>query len=699
MDIQEKLPFARHVFGLHKTDACRGILLRLLFFVIMAGFIDTLLLCAGASMRGLALFVPLFCVAIMTLAGEVLFSLFRIRTLAAPLAAAFVAGSALSSVALMIPPLLWQWTAWPAFLLLSVFVLFMAGFTGRYFNHVVPAFMQDIGAAFIFVVFVGFFARHQILALPTLLDTATLPAWTDYYIHGATIDSFADSFISRSGDIMLPGMPRVFYHYATFVLTAALGQGSGLPGLGLATAILLPFGLLIGLFGLYVFARQYVSYWPAIMAVVAVASIPDPLIYFFGNGFFDFHWLLFTAPGSAYAIGLAAVAYICLGQWFSTRRFSALILAALLTLTLILIRVHMFFLIAPAFAGAVVLNILPPPWRGRFTILAAIVFSGATFLLAQGLIFSNYASQYAQPFTYIFDILRFGPEPYARVTHWMIDTWGNAAAAVPATLIILFVTLGLWGILFSVVFVCLYRENKLEALDAVPPLLCCTYLFLIFWAPMAQNGSLDEYKHRHFLLLYAVIVVWTLLRFMKLDMLAPWFSGRNGIRAIGIGTVGLVALLVAGQKIDPAKPGDRIEWANTYFYNIKVDPGIVAAAYFIRSHARQGDIIAVDRASAYVDLDGPANKLASIADMPIYVGRAALEAKRGPQFDKIVQARLTDIDDVMRASSVADAFHMLQVKKISWLVTIAPAFPAWDAEGNATTFRSGQVYVYRLPTS
>jgi hypothetical protein len=51
---------------------------------------------------------------------------------------------------------------------------------------------------------------------------------------------------------MLPGTPRICYHYAPFILPTALSQISGLCGLGLATAILLPLRLLIGVVGLYV---------------------------------------------------------------------------------------------------------------------------------------------------------------------------------------------------------------------------------------------------------------------------------------------------------------------------------------------------------------------------------------------------------------------------------------------------------------
>jgi hypothetical protein len=670
-----------------------GVGLRLIFYVNIGVFVDALLWMSGAPMQGAALLAPVFGAAIVTFAGEVLLAVFGMSSLSAPLAAAFVIGSAISSISAIVPTLLWQWPANMAFLLWSAIVVVAGGLVRRRFDAAASALARDIAATAVFALFAGFFARHQITALPTLLHTAVLPAWVDYFIHGNTIVSFGDPAAARSGDIMLADAPRIFYHYAPFILPAALSQISGLCGLGLATAILLPLGLLIGMMGLYGLAKEWASFWMAVLAVSLVATLPDASTYFFKNGFFGFQWLIFTAPGSAYAIGLAAIAYACVIRWFFDRRFATLVLAALLTLMLILVRVHMFLLAAPAFTGAVVLDLLPPRWRVPVVITCAVIVSALTLLLVQGIAFDNYAGQFARPFTYILDVLSFGPDPYARIVDVIAQRWGKAAAALPAALFLFFATLGLWGAAFPLVFSCLGLKMKRTAADVVLVLLCCTYVLLIFWAPVAQNGNLDEFKHRHFVLLYAIIVLWTLLRLVQLVQESAWLSRANPAQAGAFGAVALVAMLITNRNIDPAKPLDSLRWAAT-FYNVRIDPGVAPAAAFIRNHRRYGDIIAVNLIAAHETLFSLATELSSMADVPIYVARSDLEMLRGSKIARSVQARLADLKAVETSSNIADAFNILRTHAIRWYVVVAPALPRWDESGRSARYQSASVYVY-----
>jgi hypothetical protein len=593
----------------------------------------------------------------------------------------------------MAPALLWQWPVDRAFLLWSAIVLGAAALLRRRLGARLPAAAPNLAAAVLFALLVGFFARRRIVALPTLLHEAELPAWVDYFIHGATIVSLGGRFAAGVGDIMLPGTPRVFYHYAPFTLPATLSHISGLCGVGLATAVLLPLGLMIGLLGLYCLARQWVGFWPSVTAVSLVAILPDASIVLGGNGFFGFQWLLFAAPGSGYAIGLAAVAYACLVRWFDEQRLETLALASLLTLLLILVRAHMFLLAAPGFAGGVVLRLVGPRWRTPLVVAITLVATVMTLLLAHGVGFGGYTAQYAKPFAYIVLSLGFGPLPYLEAIQRTANDWGNAAAALPAAALLLLATLGVWTAIFPVLFSWLAWRRKLVAADGVPAFLCCAYVLLIFWAPAAQSGDLGEYKHRHFVLLYAIIVLWTLLRLGRLSQDIAWRSKAYAACAAALGPAVLVFLLVAERNVDPARPLESLEWASS-FYDVHIDPGIAQAADFIRARKRQGDMIAVDTVSAQSSELGPASELSSLTDMPIYVGRAELEGQREPQVAHLVEARLGDVRSVETSRTGPEAFDILRAHGIRWYVTLAPQLPVWDRDHHATTYKSGSVSVY-----
>ncbi|BCF98095.1 hypothetical protein PPGU19_026640 [Paraburkholderia sp. PGU19] len=123
-----------------------------------------------------------------------------------------------------------------------------------------------------------------------------MPGWLDLYLHGTVIASFGDPLALTRGDIFLADARRPFYHYGPFMLPAALLPSTGLPGLGLATAVLLPFGLLIAALGTYAFAAELAGEGAALVAVLAIAILPDASHYGMYNGFYGFHWLLVTAP-------------------------------------------------------------------------------------------------------------------------------------------------------------------------------------------------------------------------------------------------------------------------------------------------------------------------------------------------------------------------------------------------------------------
>ncbi len=238
------------------------------------------------------------------------------------------------------------------------------------------------------------------------------------------------------------------------------------------------------------------------------------------------------------------------------------------------------------------------------------------------------------------------------------------------------------------------RAGRLRAADHVPALMCLVYLVLIFWAPMAANNNLSEYKHRHFVLLYAVVATWTAVRLLGLVGAARLFSGwpaRRAALAVGAATI---ATLFAYGHVDPARPSPAMAWADA-FYGPRVDPGIPPAASFLRAHAAPGDRMMAGGGTALSPLRGPALELVSMTDLPCYAGRIdqALEM-RAPDIVAEVKARAADIAAVDGAAQITDAFALLKARGVRWYVMVAPNLPAWDRDGSRATYHAGNVYVY-----
>ena len=197
-------------------------------------------------------------------------------------------------------------------------------------------------------VLVGFWCRHAASAVSELKATGILPVWSDYFIHGSIIAEFGDPLAVSRGSIELVGEPLAFYHYAAYMIPAALASVADLPGLALATSVMLPLGLLVAGLGSYALGTALADRRAGVVAIAFLLLLPDPSLYGLNNGFLGFHWLLFTAPGSGYGLGAAAIALVFANEWFSSGSRAALMLALALTAAMFQLRAHIFLLFAPA---------------------------------------------------------------------------------------------------------------------------------------------------------------------------------------------------------------------------------------------------------------------------------------------------------------------------------------------------------------
>ena len=146
-------------------------------------------------------------------------------------------------------------SAQSAFLIIAALILtwhFLAWkFLKAYFKHESAEFI----AACILLAAIALFSWVPVSAPVLLEKTGLLPIWDDYFIHGETIASFG-SPLALSANLELAGENPPFYHYVPFMLPAAFQALSGMSGLALSTSLLLPLGLAICVFGIYIFATE-----------------------------------------------------------------------------------------------------------------------------------------------------------------------------------------------------------------------------------------------------------------------------------------------------------------------------------------------------------------------------------------------------------------------------------------------------------
>jgi hypothetical protein len=489
----------------------------------------------------------------------------------------------------------------------------------------------------------------------------------------------------------------VFYHYASYMLPAAVVRLADLPAFGLATSLLLPYGILLAALGCYAFAKKMASEGIALLVPMALLLLPDASSIGFRNGFFGFHWLLFTAPGSGYGLGIAFAALTIVAMWRADRRHGTLWLGLIVTGALFQFRAHIFVLFAPALAMTIL-------WETDFVRRhARLIASAMLSLAAVGAVcvavvpVARQAWLHVSVFDRFMEIVHTGmvPTAYDGIYRTIERQYGEPSAWLVGFWALIPIALGALTIALPVAMTVAIRYSGRQPLDSFPIWCITTWLGLVVFAPGA-HGDPTEYQHRSFVLVYAVACVWTILwidRVIQAIHSARLRSVSDFIfRAVVV--VAVCASAAASVNKDPARP--RFAWGSQYF-GTRLQPGLLDAASFVRAQAAVGDTFALIPIDPSGQLDDAATRFAALSDVPAYVARAGIQVLNGQGRRAVVEQRLAALKLVETASDLDLAFQQLRAIGVKFLVALGDHGPRFDPQVSRAVFRTAGVAVYVTP--
>jgi hypothetical protein len=629
----------------------------------------------------------------VVLAGEIALRLARIEQIAARPLFALSLGSVVTSIFLVAAVFVTSATAGQAFVIWGLVVFACTAALGKReacedaFEWADLVTMAAIGT----IIAVG--CRAAAEAVPTLEATGRLPVWIDAYIHGTVIANFGDPLATGRGNILLAGVPLDFYHYGYYQLPAAVMGLVPANGLEIATAVLLPLGLFLGAIAVYALASEMADRRAGVLALALLVLVPDASHYGLANGFFGFHWLLFTNPGCGYGLAACASGLATLVIWLRTGNVRALILAALSITAVMQLRAHFFLWLAPAAVGTVLLAMpfarrhAGAIWAFGLLGFAGLVFALLTVAPLQRLWLAN-----SVVVDYIFTV-HAGQEPtaYTGLYGRLLATLGAPAAALVGTAMIVPAMLGAFVIAYPLMLTLSVRARGWQPIDALPLLLLIVFVVITLFAPATAWGDITEYQHRAFVLAYTVIAVWTSVYVVRL--LPPLAASPLWIALGSTGVATGAVALVTFAGIVPGAP--RFNWAKDY-YDVPVEAGIVAVARDIRLKSKTGDVVAVGPALADVYLVDPATQIASLTDLPTFLARYKSMISENESVREIAQHRLEVQKKVEAATDPGIAADLLKKEGVTWYVWLGKAGPAFDAQHRTADFATQDVAVYRV---
>ena len=463
----------------------------------------------------------------------------------------------------------------------------------------------------------------------------------------------------------------------------------------MAASLWLPYGVLLLALGTYALTRTLAGPSVGILAAVGLVLVPDASTYGLQNGFFGFHWLLFTAPGSSYALGVVFTALVFFAHWQTSKRWAYLSLALLTTLGLFEFRAHVFLLFVPAVAATLLGETDFARSRRRLLLSAAVVSVTAMLLVVATVPSVRDAWRQTSAFAPFIEAIHTQqmPTAYDGVFRLVEQDYGSVVAYTIGFIALIPIALGALAVACPLGLVVATRRTKWRPFDSFPIWCLVGWLGLVLVAPIPYHGDFSDFTHRPFVLVYASFFVWTLVFFDRALPRLRATSFASHVRGPMLVSTVVALGAVIGWSTNPAKP--RFTWGSQFF-GVELEQGLLEAAAFVRAHARPADTFVLIPVDPSARLDDSATRFAALANLPTYLARPQIHALRGPALRALVEQRVSQLKTLEAMNDRDEAFAMLRNINVTFLITLGEQGPRFDPNREHAVFQAGRVTVYRM---
>lgn len=334
------------------------------------------------------------------------------------------------------------------------------------------------------------------------------PFWADDFIHAGTINEYGDARSQGRGTLSLADQPRFVYHYASYTLPALASALFDVSGLDAKMLVWMPLSIAMMAAGLAVLGislsqtpreadgETAVGIQGGVLALLLLCLLPDAAAYGLQNGWYSFHWLVESSPGTGYSIGAGCASLAFLARWAKHRRRPDLIAGILLLLSMFLLRAHVMIWLIPPIGMLLVLGVGRYRLRNRLIVLAGIAVLGlaAMVVLSWQALQADATDFVTKYMTWVHQANV--PMAYEGLYAGLVEDLGRLGALPIGLGLALLAFTGVLLIGFAVLATILGRQGRLDLIDCVPFALLATALLMMVLAPTPWHGDYTDFRHR-----------------------------------------------------------------------------------------------------------------------------------------------------------------------------------------------------------
>ncbi len=522
--------------------------------------------------------------------------------------------------------------------------------------------------------------------------------FTDTFFHAREISAIAQAHgLMTLSDVRMAGVHAPIYHYASYLVPAALSSLTGSTAYTMFVSFLVPFGILLTGLAAFALASSIWGIWPGLAATVAIILLPDAYQQGFGNKFLGYNFIQQAAPSGLYGVAFVAVAWIFMLEGCKKGKLAPVLIGYAVSVITIVYKAQFF--VANAFLIMIYPCLFLYARKASWRIVIAILLV-SLFLLVVSLtrhlesiptlrLDGSGAVHYAA-------ILLYRSEPgflksfFDGAVRPHLRLHSNSILVPYLASMIVLWTFGFWTLLCALVLF-FSRRLKIGAAAAFFPIFVfVNYTVISLGLAMDEKGigSQVELLHRPFVWAYFALAAWT-----GAGTYAVLFGDRPPrawpariLAAICVFS-GLGVFLAYAHNIQTVP---YVPDFDTYRSFNSIPTHLVKACADIREHSALGDIIQDSENDHRFVVTGLAERqdFAAAADSRFWEGV------------RVPQGLLERLDKLETAKQISDEGRLrefMHAAKISWYVLQPESNVAWPRSVlDKPAFRSGNYRVYHF---